>query len=112
MTVMTSANTTTPTARRYVVHTYGIRYFAIYDTHTQLVVGTDDSREAADRRARQLNGETISHTDLVKSSTCETCRNGCTCEAGTPGCEHYACWGVNPTGKCPEAVRLNAATLA
>lgn len=35
------------------------------------------------------------HAFLAKEGlACPTCEHGCTCQAGTPGCEHYACWGT------------------
>lgn len=50
----------------------------------------------------------------VKSSTCETCRNGRRCHGartggpGPTGCGHYGCFGKDATGDCSEAIRLTA----
>lgn len=46
--------------------------------------------------------------DLVKASTCETCRDGCTCSGPGTGCGHFACWGHEADGSCPEAQRIRS----
>jgi hypothetical protein len=41
---------------------------------------------------------------------CTTCRHGCTCRGNVdPGCEHWSCWGINPTGTCPDVPKMRAA---
>ena len=36
---------------------------------------------------------------------CEICDNGCNCEPGTAGCEHWGCWGARSETEatCPSA---------
>ena len=34
---------------------------------------------------------------------CAPCDNGCMCPSGSPGCEHFACWGRNAETTCPAA---------
>lgn len=43
------------------------------------------------------------HEAVNLTTGCDQCDNGCMCEGGTPGCEHFNCWGTNPTGTCPNA---------
>lgn len=46
---------------------------------------------------------------------CAPCDGGCACEAGTPGCEHYGCWGVmsdEVAYSCPAVAAHRAARLA
>lgn len=41
-------------AARYEIHQLGVRYFAVFDTRTGLVVSTRTMREAAEKRAAEL----------------------------------------------------------
>jgi len=34
---------------------------------------------------------------------CDTCTNGCYCEIGTAGCEHWGCWASRDKATCPSA---------
>lgn len=34
---------------------------------------------------------------------CASCDNGCMCEAGSCGCEHFGCWGRETETTCPSA---------
>lgn len=43
---------------------------------------------------------------------CDSCDNGCMCEGGTPGCEHFGCWGTTPTDTCPSMPQHRAAWVA
>jgi hypothetical protein len=38
--------------------------------------------------------------------TCDTCEDGCECATGSPGCEHFACWGTGTDADttCPGAL--------
>ena len=41
-------------------------------------------------------------TIVTEQTKCETCVNGCMCEAGVdPMCEHFGCWGIPPTKNAP-----------
>lgn len=104
--------------RLAIVHTQGLgALIAIVDT-------TDDVTEAY-RIARDF-APTVDAEVLIRSSYrptvvgkdvatvviadprnqptgCDTCANGCGCEPGTAGCEHWGCWASHVDATCPSA---------
>ena len=49
------------------------------------------------------------HEAVTLTTGCNQCDLGCGCQGGTPGCEHFGCWGTTPTGACIWAAQHRAA---
>jgi hypothetical protein len=93
-------------------------------TTTQITEQTFTAHHPTGRLTRRTVAVNLGNADVMKMIvagteltfeldgdapiSCPTCANGCDCESGTPGCDHFGCWGTATTTDCPDAPAARA----